>query len=37
VRYTFDYLDLVASLLSLLVAYFVIRRITERSQPAEPS
>ena len=27
VRYTFDYLDLAASLLSLVVAYFVIRRM----------
>ena len=27
VRYTFDYLDLIASLLSLLVAHFVIKRI----------
>jgi len=28
VPYTFDYVDLAASLLSLLVAYFVVRRIT---------
>ena len=34
VRYTFDYLDLAASLLSLLVAHFVIRRMTQRPEPA---
>jgi len=28
VHYTFDFIDLAASLLSLLAAYFVIRRIT---------
>ena len=37
VRYTFDYLDLAASLLSLLAAYFVIRRVRLRPEPAEPS
>ena len=35
VRYTFDYLDLAASLMSLLVAYFVIRWITSR-EPGPP-
>jgi hypothetical protein len=33
VRYTFDYLDLVASLLSLVAAYIVIWGITRRSEP----
>ncbi len=37
VRYTFDYLDLAASLLSLLVAYLVVRRITQRPEPEMPS
>jgi hypothetical protein len=37
VRYTFDYLDLAASLLSLLVAHFVIRRMIQRPELAEPS
>ena len=36
VRYTFDYLDLAASLLSLLVAYLVVRMMTLRPEPAEP-
>ncbi len=36
VRYTFDYLDLVASVLSLLVAYFVVRWIIRRSGPTAP-
>jgi uncharacterized membrane protein len=35
VRYTFDYLDLAASLLSLVVAHFVIRRILRKSEPTE--
>jgi hypothetical protein len=37
VRYTFDYLDLAASVLSLLAAYFVIWRIAQRAKPTEPS
>jgi hypothetical protein len=37
VRYTFDPLDLLASLLSLLLAYFVITRIVRKPGPADPS
>jgi len=34
-RYTFDILDLIASLLSLVAAYFVARWVAGKPEPAE--